>query len=343
MPEPYGPDHGGGQGVRDPRRDGAGHDARVRRAPGGSEALTMAQSFTIVGKSTPKRDGPDKGPGRTRYLHDLELPRLAHGKILRTPRPHARIVRVDASGARARPGVLAVVTGDDVSQHPFGFAKAQPARKGGRVRCIRDEGAAVAAATPEIAEEALALIDVEYEELPAVFDPLKALEPGAPLVHEELTTNRHHLRYQFHHGDVDRALALAAAVVEDTYRLGFVRPACLGTMVAIADWDSANNLTMWTTTQVPFLYQRDLGEALGIGGDRIRVLQPAVGGNFGRGLDLYPIDVIAALLARAARRPVKIEFDRVEEFLACPTREACAIPPPTPAPPHGRPPARVPP
>jgi xanthine dehydrogenase molybdenum-binding subunit len=96
-------------------------------------------------------------------------------------------------------------------------------------------------------------------------------------------------------------------------------------MVAIADWEPAGNLTMWTTTQVPFLYQRDLADALGIGGDRIRVMQPAVGGNFGRGLDLYPIDVIAALLARAARRPVKIEFDRVEEFLACPTREACAI------------------
>jgi len=285
----------------------------------------MAQPFTIVGKSTPKLDGPDKVTGRTRYLHDLELPRLAHGKILRTRLPHARIVRLDASRARARAGVLAVVTGADVQQHPFGFAKDQLALKRGKVRCIRDEVAAVAAETPEIAEEALELIDVEYEELPAVFDPLKALEPGAPLVHEELTTNRHHLRYQFTHGDVDRALAQAAAVVEDTYRLGFVTPACMGTMVALADWDPAGNLTMWTTTQVPFIYQRDLGEALGIGGDRIRVLQPPVGGNFGRGLDLYPIDVIAALLARAARRPVKIEFDRVEEFLACPTREACAI------------------
>src|SRR5262249_59467817 len=145
--------------------------------------------------------------------------------------------------------------------------------------CTRNEPAAVAAEPREIAEEPRALIDVDYKNLPAVFDPLKALEPGAPLVHEEFTTNRHHLRYQFHHGDVDRALALAAAVVEDTYRLGFVTPACLGTMVAIADWDSANNLTMWTTTQVPFLYQRDLGEALGIGGDRIRGFQPPVGGN----------------------------------------------------------------
>src|SRR5438128_6402334 len=96
-------------------------------------------------------------------------------------------------------------------------------------------------------------------------------------------------------------------------------------MVAIADWDAADTLTMWSTTQVPFLYQRDLAAALGITGDRVRVLQPPVGGNFGRGLDLYPIDVIAALLALRCRRPVKIEFDRVEEFIACPGREPCAI------------------
>ena len=285
----------------------------------------MGQSFDVVGKSTPKRDGPDKVTGRTRYLHDLELPRLLHGKILRTSVPHARIVRLDTSRARALPGVRAVLTGEDVEQRPFGFAKDQTALKRGKVRCIRDEVAAVAAETAEIAEEALALIDAEYAPLPAVFDPLAALEPGAPLVHAELGTNAHHLRYRFVHGDVDRAFAEAAAVVEDTYRLNFVTPACLGTMVAIADWEASGSLTMWSTTQVPFLYQRDLGEALGIGGDRIRVLQPPVGGNFGRGLDIYPIDVIAAMLARAARRPVKIEFDRVEEFVACPTREPCAI------------------
>ncbi len=285
----------------------------------------MAGGFDVVGKSTPKLDGPDKVTGRTRYLHDLELPRLAHGKILRTRLPHARIVSIDTSRARVLPGVLAVLTGADVEPRPFGFAKDQVALKRGKVRCIRDEVAAVAAATAMIAEEALALIQVEYEELPAVFDPLAALEPGAPLVHDERSTNLHDLRYRFSHGDVEGALAAAAAVVEDTYRLNFVTPACLGTMVAIADWDPAGNLTMWSTTQAPFLYQRDLSEALGIGGDRVRVMQPPVGGNFGRGLDIYPIDVIAALLARAARRPVKIEFDRLEEFIACPTREPCAI------------------
>lgn len=282
-------------------------------------------SFSVIGKATPKKDGAEKVTGRTRFLNDLALPRLTHGKILRAPFPHARIVRIDVTRALGVPGVVAVITGEDVTQHPFGFAKDQLALKRGRVRSIRDEVAAVAAETPELAEEALALIDVEYEELAAIFDPRAALVDGAPLVHEVLGTNLTSLRYQFAHGDVDGALASAAAVVEGEYRLNFVTPACLGTMVAIADWDAEDRLTMWSTTQVPFLYQRDLAAALGIGGERVRVFQPPVGGNFGRGLDLYPIDVIAALLARAARRPVKIEFDRVEEFVACPTREPCVI------------------
>ncbi len=281
--------------------------------------------FGVIGKATPKKDGPEKVTGRTRFLHDLELPRLAHGKILRTPRPHARIVSIDVSRARRLPGVLAVLTGDDVVQYPFGYAKDQLALKRGKVRSIRDEVAAVAAESAVVAEEALGLIDVEYELLPAVFDPLGALADGAPLVHDELGTNLTSLRYQFAAGDVDGAFAAAAAVVEGEYRLNFVTSACLETMVAIADWDAEGRLTMWSTTQVPFLSQRDLAAALGIGGDRVRVFQPPVGGNFGRGLDLSPIDVIAALLARAARRPVKIEFERVEEFVACPTREPCVI------------------
>jgi CO/xanthine dehydrogenase Mo-binding subunit len=282
-------------------------------------------TLAVIGKDVPKRDGAEKVTGRTRYLHDLELPRLAHGKILRSRHPHARIVRIDTSRAAALPGVLAVLTGAEVEQHPFGFVKDQLALKTEKVRCVRDEVAAVAAESAAIAEAALELIEVEYEELPAVFDPRAAVRPGAPLVHEERPTNHTDLRYQFSHGDVERAFAEAAAVVEGEFRLNFVTPACLGTMVAIADWDPEGRLTMWSTTQVPFLYQRDLAQALGISGDRIRVLQPPVGGNFGRGLDLYPIDVIAALLARRARRPVKIEFERVEEFIACPTREPCTI------------------
>jgi CO/xanthine dehydrogenase Mo-binding subunit len=285
----------------------------------------MPAPFAVIGRAVPKRDGAEKVTGRTRYLHDLALPRMAHGRILRARFPHARLVRIDTRRAAALPGVLAVLTGDDVEQQPFGFVKDQLALKRGAVRCIRDEVAAVVAETPALAAEALALIDVEYEERPGLFDPRAALAPGAPLVHPELGTNLTPLRYPFSHGDVDRAFAEAAAVVEGEYRLDFVTPACLGTMVAIADWDPEGRLTMWTTTQVPFLYQRDLAHALGITGDRVRVVQPPVGGNFGRGLDLYAIDVIAALLARRVRRPVKIEFDRTEEFVACPTREPCVI------------------
>jgi CO/xanthine dehydrogenase Mo-binding subunit len=292
-------------------------------------------SFSVIGKGTPKRDGAEKVTGHTQFLHDLTLPRLAHGAILRTRHPHARVRFIDTSAAEALPGVLAVVTADRVEQHPFGFAKDHLALKGGaadggKVRCIRDEIAAVAALTEEIAQEAVRLIRVDYDELPAVFDPAAALRPGAPLVHDGRGSNLVNLRYQFAHGDVESAFARAdVVVVEGEYRLNYVTTACLGTMVAIAAWSQPESpdasLTMWSTTQVPFLYQRDLAEALGITGDRVRVIQPPVGGNFGRGLDLYPIDIIAALLARRAGRPVKIAFERIEEFIASPTREPCLI------------------
>ncbi len=287
-------------------------------------------SFSVIGKPTPKRDGLEKVTGRTEYLHDLVLPRMAHGAILRTRFPHARILGIDTSRAESLPGVLGVITAEGVEQHPFGFAKDHLPLKGGprdgrKVRCIRDEIAAVAAESDAIAQEALDLIGVEYEELPAVLDPDSALRPGAPLVHEELGSNLANLHYQFSHGDVDGAFARAAVVVEGTYRLNYVTTACLGTMAAVASWGPDGSLTMWSTTQVPFLYRRELAEALGITGDRVRVLQPAVGGNFGRGLDLYPIDIIAALLARRIGRPVRIAFERIEEFVASPTREPCVI------------------
>src|SRR5439155_7204945 len=133
-------------------------------------------SFGVIGKPTPRRDGLDKVTGLTQYLNDLELPRMAHGAILRTRFPHARVVRIDTTRAESLPGVIGVVTAERVEQHPFGFAKDHLALKGGpsdgrKVRSIRDEIAAVAAESEAIAQEALDLIDVDYEELPGVFDP----------------------------------------------------------------------------------------------------------------------------------------------------------------------------
>jgi CO/xanthine dehydrogenase Mo-binding subunit len=281
--------------------------------------------FKVIGTRVAKLDAVEKVTGAVQYLPDLEVSGMVWGKILRTTVPHARIRRIDARKAEALPGVLGVVTGANVEQHPFGYAKDHLALKRGVVRCIRDEVAAVAAETEEIAAEACRLIEVEYEEWPAVFDPAAALSPDAPQIHPQFPGNLVNFSYRFTAGDVDRAFREADAIVEGTYTLNYVTTACLGTMAAIASWDPRGNLTMWSTTQIPFLYQRDLAEALGISGDRIRVLQPAVGGNFGRGLDLYPIDIIAALLARHVQRPVKIVFDRDEEFLASPTREPCVF------------------
>jgi xanthine dehydrogenase molybdenum-binding subunit len=281
--------------------------------------------FKVIGTRVPKLDAVEKVTGSVQYLPDLEVPGMVWGRILRATVPHARIRRIDTAKAEALPGVLGVVTGRDVEQHPFGYARDHLALKRDVVRCIRDEVAAVAAETEEIAAEACRLIEVEYEELPAVFDPAAALRPGAPRIHPQFPGNLVSFAYKFQHGDVDRAFREAAAVAEGTYELHYVTTACLGTMAAIAAWDPRGNLTMWSTTQIPFLYQRDLADALGITGDRIRVIQPPVGGNFGRGLDLYPIDIVAALLARHVQRPVKIVFDREEEFLASPTREPCVF------------------
>jgi CO/xanthine dehydrogenase Mo-binding subunit len=285
----------------------------------------ITKPFKVIGTRVPKLDAMEKVTGAVRYLPDLEVPGMVWGKILRTPVPHARIIRIDTRRAEALPGVLGVVTGRTVEQHPFGYARDHLALKRDVVRCIRDEVAAVAAETEEIAAEACRLIEVAYEELPAVFDPLEALQPGAPRIHAQAPGNLVNFTYRFQAGDVDRAFREADVVVEGTYTLRYVTTACLGTMAALASWDPRGNLTMWSTTQIPFLYQRDLADALGISGDRIRVIQPPVGGNFGRGLDLYPVDIIAALLARHVQRPVKLVFDREEEFLASPTREPCVF------------------
>ncbi len=281
--------------------------------------------FKVIGTRVPKLDAVEKLTGAVRYLPDLEVPGMVWGTILRAPVPHARIRRIDTRKAETLPGVLGVITGYNVEQRPFGFAKDHLALKRDVVRCIRDEVAAVAAETEEIAAEACRLVEVEYEERPAVFDPLEALKPEAPQIHPQFPGNLVNFSYKFQAGDVDRAFREADVVVEGSYTLRYVTTACLGTMAAIAAWDPRGNLTMWSTTQIPFLYQRDLAEALGVSGDRIRVIQPPVGGNFGRGLDLYPIDIIAALLARHVQRPVKIVFDREEEFLASPTREPCVF------------------
>lgn len=277
-------------------------------------------NYSVIGQRTPKLDALDKATGRVEYGHDVHLPGMLVGKILYANVPHARIVSIDTSRAKKLPGVKAVITAQDTPRIKFGFGKDNLALKEGKVLSCRDEVAAVAAVDEDTAYEALSLIKVEYEPLVPVFDANAALEPGAPLLHASRQSNLFDV-YDYTHGDGERGFETADVVVEDEFEMGYACYGALETSLCIAQWDNQNRLTLWTPTQVPFLLQRDLAEALGMSGRDIRVLQPIIGGSFGRGLDVYPIEAITALLAQAARRPVNITFSRDEEFLAAATRQ----------------------
>ena len=297
---------------------------------------------TLIGKRIAKLDAPEKASGQTRYVHDLDLPGQLHAKILRSTRVHALIRRIDVAKARALPGVHAVLTAADVPwQRPLGVGKDQLPLKGDKVRSLRDEIAAVAADTEAIAAAALRLIEVEYEDLPALTDPARALEAGAPMIHGEklpppvphdalkpgapgdAAAHRHNVAMTFDYaqGDVAVGEAESDVVVDDWFRLHYVTHCCMGVSGVIAEFDASGNLTLHSNTQVPFLHKREFAEILGMDPGRIRIIQPPIGGGFGSKLDIYPFEPICVFLAKATGRPVKLVFTREEEFIASPTRQ----------------------
>ena len=281
---------------------------------------TVIEKQSLIGKRVPKPDGPDKAVGRTRYVNDMELPRMLIGKIMRTDRVHAKILRLDTSKAAALPGVHAVITAADTPEIGIGVNKDNPPLKGGKVRCIRDEIAAVAADSEEICDRAISLIEVDYEDLPAVFDCTEALREDAPLIHDDKPGNVG-LSYEFKHGDIAAGEAEADFILEEDYRLHYVTHCCMGTSAVLADFDTDGKLTIYSQTQYPYNFKMDLAPTLGIHPGDVRVIQPPVGGAFGSKLDVYPYEPICVFLARKTRRPVKLVFSREEEFIASPTRQ----------------------
>jgi xanthine dehydrogenase molybdenum-binding subunit len=218
------------------------------------EKPESAQS--LIGQRIPKRDAPEKVNGKARYVHDINLPGQLVGKILRTDRVHARIIAIDVSAARALPGVHAVITAAEVPDQAIGVTRDNPPLKGDRVRCERDEIAAVAAETEEIADTALALITVEYEDLPVQLDAAVARDAGALLIHDDKPGNIA-LEFDYEHGDVVQGEAESDVVIEDCFSLHYVTHACLGVSGVIADFDDiTGNLTLYSNTQVPFLHKR---------------------------------------------------------------------------------------
>jgi len=290
--------------------------------------METTQEFTAIGKRVPKVDAVDKATGRAQYIQDLKLPGMLYGKILYSKYPHARIVKIDTEKAKSLPGVRVILTGEDIPPVRMGVYKDNPPLKAGKVRSYRDEVAAVAATDPAIAKEAIDLIEVTYEALPAIFDPEEAMKADAPLVHEEHKTNILKMPWNLHYGDVDAAKREAAFTVEERFTTTWVTHCCLSTSGAIADFDHANNLTVHTNTQIPSLAQKDFLEtlkALGLKDKRVRVIKPCIGGGFGSKLDTYAYEHVAILLAWHARRPVKILFGREEEFVATSTRQPTII------------------
>jgi xanthine dehydrogenase molybdenum-binding subunit len=289
--------------------------------------VTM-ETFSSVGKRIPKRDAVDKVTGRAAYIQDLKVPGMLYGKILRSKYPHARIVRIDTSKAKKLLGVRAVITAEDVPQIRYGFIKDQPVLKSGKVRSYRDELAAVAAIDPDIVQEAINLIEVEYEALPGVFDPLEAMKPDAPLIHEENKSNILKLPWKLVAGDVEEARKSSAFVAEDEFEVTWVTHCCLGTEGVIADFDLRNNLTVHRNTQIPSLAHRDFKDALkvmGLPDSKVRIIKPTIGGGFGSKLDTYGFEYIAILLAYVTRKPVKIIRTREEEFRYTSTRQPAVM------------------
>ncbi|MEE8546153.1 MAG: molybdopterin cofactor-binding domain-containing protein [Alphaproteobacteria bacterium] len=281
---------------------------------------TVIEKETLIGKRVPKPDAPDKAVGRTRYINDLELPGMLIGKILRTDRVHARIRSIVIAAAKAVPGVHAVLTAADTPGIGIGIVKDNPPLKGDKVRCIRDEIAAVAAETEAIADYALSLIEVEYEDLPPLFSPAEALAEGAPVIHDERPDNII-MSHEFSHGDVAQGERDSDIVLEDTFKVHTVTHCCMATSCVLADFDADGKLTLYSQTQYPYNFKMDIAPALGLHPGDIRVIQPPVGGAFGSKLDVYPFEPICVFLARATRRPVKLVFGREEEFVASPTRQ----------------------
>ena len=285
--------------------------------------------LSVVGKPIPKLDAAQKAMGRAEYIQDIKLPGMLYGKILYSKFANANIIKIDTSKAKALAGVHAVLTGEDVPKKmKMGFIKDNPPIKKGKVNSFRDEVAAVAAISLDIAKKALDLIEIEYEELEGIFDPEKAMEKDSPLVHEHLKSNVLKMPWDIHYGDVEKAEKESAFVVEDRFTTTLITHCCMGTSGAIALFDASDNLTIYSNTQIPSLAQKDFLEslkAMGLENKRARVIKPIIGGGFGSKLDTYAYEHIAILLAHKCKKPVKIMFDRVEEFTATSTRQPTVI------------------
>jgi putative selenate reductase molybdopterin-binding subunit len=330
----------GDYGAGNPEDDGEGGEGRPFHAPnapmneqdgGGTATLVdtrAATDLSIVGKPERKVDAVKLVTGKPAYVDDIDLRDMLYGRMLTSPHAHAIIRDIDASEARALPGVHAVLTYKDVPRIPYTTAGQSWPEPGphdqyvldNRVRFVGDRVAVVAAESPEIAEQALRLIHVDYEVLPAILDPRQALAANAPIIHPEAES--YHIHDAQHNiaahleaevGNVERGFAESDLVVEGEYIVPQVQQTPIETHIVITYWDADDRLVVRTSTQVPFHVRRIIAPVIGLPPRRIRVIKPRIGGGFGVKQEVL-IEDLCALLTIATDRPVKLELSRAEEF-----------------------------
>ncbi len=300
---------------------------------------------SMIGKSVPRLESEDKVTGRLVYLGDLKFCGMLHAKVLRSIHAHAKIRSIDATRAEKIPGVVAVLTRDDVIGSPHYNSHYGPVLLDqtivalDKVRYIGDPVAAIAATRPDIAEEALELIEVDYQELPAVLDPEEALAGGAPLLHQKIQRPKQgfadladvgpvegtNICNHFHleKGDVEKGFEESDFTFEDVFSCPATQHAALESFTAVASFEGAGKLTIWTTVQNPFVIRDQMAELFRLPLSKVRVISLYLGGSYGS--KLYPkLEPIVAALAFKAKCPVGITLTREEVFLTI-TKHAAKI------------------
>src|SRR5438309_851510 len=283
----------------------------------------MPNDFSIIGKPIAMVDAAGKTTGAGKYTDDLSLPGMLVGKTLHSPYPHAHIKGIDTTRAEKLDGVVAVATGKD-APNTYGILPVghdEHALAVDKVRYVGDNVACVAAVDEATAEQALELIDVEYEVLPAYFDPGESMKAETDLIHDN---KPHNIEKDYHHvfGDPEKGFAEADHVAEARFIANEVTHAAMEPHSTLAAFEidsqtgQPGRLTVWSSTQVPYYLQHKLSLVLEMPMSQIRVIKPLVGGGFGGKSEVIPLEIIAAIAARAARAPVKITYNREEVFWA---------------------------
>ena len=304
----------------------AGPPPRGRLLVHGEVPPPLGRELSVIGRSIDRRDALDKVTGAAIYSSDMTLPGMLHAKILRSPHAHARIVRIDTRRAAALPGVHAVLSLENTrGWHTYWYMIAQPAFPE-EIAYAGQEVALVAAETVDIAAQALALIEVEYEVRPAALTPRDAMKPDAPRVpvldvERPREGNVQQPVYLRARGDVERGLAEADVVSESRFSLPTQYHVDIQTRCCIADWDG-DRLTVYEASQGVWNVKRELAKSLGLEEDRVRVVVQNMGGGFGSKAGAQRVVHYAARLAMLAGRPVRLELTRPEEFLSHPRRYA---------------------